>query len=33
MASKELGKIYVNIVVNNAVNEIHKYMEQWKSGN
>lgn len=33
MSSKELGKIYVNIVVNNAVNEIHKYMEQWKSGN
>jgi creatinine amidohydrolase len=33
MSSKELGKVYVNIVVNNAVNEIHKYQAQWKSGN
>jgi creatinine amidohydrolase/Fe(II)-dependent formamide hydrolase-like protein len=33
MASKDLGRIYVNIVVNNAANEIHKYMDKWKSGN
>jgi creatinine amidohydrolase/Fe(II)-dependent formamide hydrolase-like protein len=33
LSTKELGKVYVNIVVNNAVNEIHKVMEQWKSGN
>jgi creatinine amidohydrolase/Fe(II)-dependent formamide hydrolase-like protein len=34
MATKELGRMYVGIVVDNAVNEIHKYMATFqKTGN
>lgn len=33
LSTKALGKIVVDITVNNAVNEIHKYMDMWKSGN